>query len=356
MSTPDSATPAPEPLPAAPKPVDDPTPAGTPAPAAEAASAVAAEPAAAPVVPAPPPLTVALIGKVSCAGIGVAQALLDAGLKVRVLCANAEDESLVRNLKVPVNAPERPLQAVLGSEADVATLANLFTGANAAAYLSPVGLNGREWRPDAHLKDLAGILEQCSASKVPKFVYLSAIGAMTDAPARCLREAFEAERRVTASHLTEFVLRAGPLMGPGDDLMSRVAQVTQSGSPCMGLWSYGDTQIQPLHAYDLGRCILRCISGQPEPLRSGTYTVAGGETLEYRELFDRALARKKRLKLKFHAPFFALKLAGMFAGPEFQERLELLTAPFCADHNDVAKLLGSVSSLRGLDQTLDECA
>lgn len=301
----------------------------------------------------PPPATVALLGPLPFPVLTVAQALLDAGHAVRVLCATDAESLLVRERLKGDGAT-----AVDGDLSHPEALDRLLDGARAAAFLDPVTPYGRLWKARAgkHLDDLKNLIARSEAGSVRDLVYLSSIAADAKSPAPCLREAAEAEQTIAGSRLMDYVLRAGPLVGAGDGFVERMVAQAQSGSPLAVVRGYGDLTLQPLHAADLGRCVARCVSKAPQELRTGVYAIAGEETLTELELFDRILGRLKRFKLKLHLPLFVARIQANAGGPESAaaERSGLLAAAFATERNDVKRLLGPGAKLTGLEAAIGE--
>ncbi|MCZ7644523.1 MAG: hypothetical protein M5U26_04435 [Planctomycetota bacterium] len=285
---------------------------------------------------------------------GVGQALLDRGFAVRVLALDAETEAAARGLKADAGA----LAIQTGSLERDEDLARLCEGLKGLAYLSPVGLTGRAWRPESHLEDLKRLLAAAEDRKVERFAYLSTLAADPAAQVRCLREAAEGEKLVHASRVADYMFRSAPLMGPGDDLVAGKLKAARGGGPLMFVWGYSGTTLQPLHVEDLGRCLARAFTKHMDDLQPGVYALAGQETVTELELTDMLLAHERLFKLKLHAPLFMLRMARSLraGGPAFWDRIALLSAAFFTDRNDAPRILGPQSRMKGLPQTFRELA
>lgn len=310
--------------------------------------------------------TVAIVGEPILAVPGLVRSLLENGINVRVLCPDAATELEFLGLKPVAPAGGAPggalpaLEPVRGSIENRPDLEKLFKDVDGAAYLSPVGLQGRAWRPENHLADLKLVIETAEEAHVAQLAYLSTIAADPKSEAPSLREAAEAEKLLESSRIADFIFRAGPLMGRGDGLVTRTVEDATCASPFLWLWGYGDTMVQPIHSSDLGRCITRCFLKRPESLKPGVYSVAGKESISLLELTDRALEKKGRFKIKFHIPFFVLRLVMLVGGGgrnspgNLGERMRLLLESFTTDRNDAPRLLGPTQTLTGLAKTQDE--
>jgi len=181
-----------------------------PSPAPEAVPAPREEPARSD--PATSVL-VALIGE-RRACRGAARALANQGARVRVLCADREEIDAIRSglrdgtgaLSDQQLALVTPILGRLESDTD---LGHLLDGATGVALLSPVGSEGRTWRPATHAEDVRSVLESVSNRRISRLVYLSSVNASLKLPIRCLREAAEAEKLIEKAGCLDFLLQIG---------------------------------------------------------------------------------------------------------------------------------------------------
>jgi NADH dehydrogenase len=276
---------------------------------------------------------------------GVAAVLREQGFALRVLCGDASEAEALRDAVRPPGGAGLEPAIVGGAPSEPEALEELLRGARGAVLLSPVDLHGRLWRPGSHLEDVRRVIERAEAAGVQRLVYLSAPGANPKALARCLREAAEAEQLGLRSRLIEYSLRASPLLGGGEDVISWAAARAARPLPFMLVWGYGDTRIRPLHLRDLGACVARCLTVAPAALAPGAYDVGGDRALTVLELLDGELARRRRFKIKVHVPLFLLRLAASLApgrkdGADFAEKVNLALSSPCAEVNDLGRLLG----------------
>lgn len=288
---------------------------------------------------------------------GLLRALAPSEAQVRVLCP---DEAAAREVLAAGQAGATDVKAVQGSPDAPEVLDQLLAGARSVAFLSPVGLSGRSWRPQTHIADLKRVFECAAAHGVARFLYLSSPAASSKARAACLREAEQAEKLVSAAPLTDYCLRAAPVVGRGDPLLRSIARQAARPGPLAVVWGYADTTLQPIHVDDLGLCLARLVAGAG-PLKPGTYCVAGPDTVTVMDLLDRAAALRGRHKVKIHIPLFILGLVALvrtLCGPKraarFRERVLLLSAGFQADKNDWPALCGPAQKPRPLREAEQE--
>lgn len=315
---------------------------------------LAAAPASPPARPAP---VVAVVGEPELAVPGVVRALLDLGMRVRVLCADeTEARAALSTRPATPESESGVLEIVRGTPDAPLDLEKLCSGADGLALLGPVDLSGRVWRPNTHLDDVQRCLAAVDAAKVKRVAYLSTLCANHQSKVRCLREAGEAEKLIQKAHPKSYVFRSGPLAGCRDRLVSPLAKEVRTGKPWMVVWGYGGTLVQPIAPLDAGRCLARAFVEAPQELQPGGYSLAGLEMLTLLELAEHMLARQGRFKLNIHIPLFVLRLAKRATGKNgyFGERVDLLAENFATEHNDAPRLLGPQGRLKDLSSIQNE--
>ena len=295
---------------------------------------------------------VAWVGEVSEPSCVAMKTLAGMGLKLRVLCLTEADEKLVRTV---------PQVEVIKGAWGEPILQQLCSGAAAVVLFTPVGVQGRLWRSDTHVEDVKSVLQAAEKNELKQIVYLSTLAVCEKSGIECLEAALKAEGLVEGSKMVHYVFRAGPIMGPGDGLISEAVEISKRSSPFMVLWGYGDTKVQPIHAEDLGLCIGRTFVKEPDELRPMIYHLGGKDMLTVLDLLDstyeQANPSKWLPKMKIHIPIFVLKWASIFNSgksgnlPSYMERVNLLSAVFIEEKNDTPKLLGSVEKMKSYLQT-----
>jgi NADH dehydrogenase len=321
--------PDPEPVPAPEPAVPDPTPAQQPA---------------AETPPAEPPRVIAVLGEIQFAGAALAGILQSKGFAVRVLCPDDRAAAAL---------PPGTVDVVRGNLDSPDAIEQALRGAYGAAFLSPITLKGRMYRAAEHLEDVRRVVEAVRKVDLKCFVYHSSVSAHPNSPTRALSQAAEAEGVVSSLKCHVFRLRTSMLMGKGDGFLSELVEAAQGPALFMGIWGYGGTMVQPVHVNDMASCIARLF--EDPDIASSVVNVAGPELTTPLELIDSVLQRLGRVKLKFHAPLFILKLlTSMGSSAEFKEKVNLLLEAFYTDQNDSVKLLGSARKLVTPRQSQEE--
>ncbi|MFH0938755.1 MAG: NAD(P)H-binding protein [Planctomycetota bacterium] len=309
-----------------------------------------------PVAPPESRRKVAVVGEILFSGIALARELLDRGISVRALCPNEAVEQAVRQNVTQSSDPAAPTIEVIRGDLDSPqAVAAVVTGAYGVVFLSPITLTGRADRAETHVEDVRRVVNAAQNTAVRKLVYHSALGAHPKSASSALRAAAEAEMLVQMCQCEDFCVRTGLLMGPHDGFLTDILRKARVSSLFMGIMGYGGTVLQPLHVRDMARCCVSFFLPHEENIQPGIYCLAGPETITVLDLVDMTLARVGRVKLKFHAPLFVLKLLTLICkGGAFEERVNLLFDVFCTEHNDAMKLLGADQKLLTVLQTQKE--
>ena len=308
------------------------------------------------VKPEDPPRKIAVLGEIPFSGRALTRNLLSQGYSVQVLCPDSAVEAALADLRAN-DTKMATLETVRGSLESAETVNAMLKNVYGAVFLSPITMAGRIYRPESHLEDVRRVTESAEKNAIRKLVYHSALGAHPKSSSRALREAAEAEERMHASRFQDFRVRTGPLMGSGDGFLSEIINTMRGASPIMSILGYGSTVVQPLHVDDMARCMTRIFNDSEEELAPGIYNLAGPEITTILDLVDLAGARLNRVKLRFHAPLFALQLAAssVKAGDAgFKERIGLLFDTFFTEQNDALKLIGMTQKLTTAQQAQDE--
>jgi len=172
-----------------------------------------------------------------------------------------------------------------------------------------------------------------------------------------MREAAQAETLFQNGRCEDYCIRTAPLMGAGDQFLTRFMENAKKASPFMLVDGYGSTQLQPLHVKDLAVCVARIFRDQLSEMPPNTYHLAGPETTTVLELQDQALDRAGRFKFKFHFPLSLMRLAALVQpGSRFEERLNLLYDLFFTDKNDAPRMAGPGFKARTAKQAQEEIA
>ena len=161
--------------------------------------------------------------------------------------------------------------------------------------------------------DGAGRLARLAAEGgVERLVQISGIGSDPDDADPYIRARARGERAVKAAFPAATVVRPGPLAGPGDALVSGLADLVRR-SPVVPLFGDGSTRVQPIRREDAGRAVANALLRDDAAGR--TYEIAGPEVVSYRALIERIEAALGRNRLKLPIPFALWHLAARLMAP-----------------------------------------
>lgn len=126
------------------------------------------------------------------------------------------------------------------------------------------------------------LLEEARRAGVPRFVYVSSLGADRGSSAYHLskRAAEELVRGFGGSWL---ILRPGNVYGPGDEVISTLLEMVRT-LPAVPTVGRGDQPFQPIWADDLAECLVAALE-RSEPARVAL-DLAGSETTSTADLLD----------------------------------------------------------------------
>lgn len=281
-------------------------------------------------------------------GREVISRLLRKGFRVRALVRRQEGGPLPAGVEV--------------RRADLAaakTLEEVCDGCYGLLHLSRGFLAPAATLKALHVSGTRALVRQAERSAVRRFVYLSELGLpeVTEEkdkpPGVYFKCKYEAEKLVEAARLESYILRTSWVYGPGDCYLERVARRLRQRLPFLGMVASGGNLVQPIHLDDLVSAL--CAPLQNKELATGTYRVAGPETLPLLRVIERVQRVLGRNKVRLHLPGFLAVLLSPLLGALFpavfsREALRLWMSDSCAAKSDTHRLLGR--SARALEEGL----
>ncbi len=236
-----------------------------------------------------------------------------------------------------------------GLPTDPSFLRRAFQGCGAAVYLAGTTREARSgdfWR--AHVAGVEACLEAARRAGVNHFVLFGSLGAQSHgARPELTNEYFrtkrEGERRVAASRIPALVFRPGYIIGPGDRMVSVLADDARAGQ--VALRGDGSYRLQPLALSDAVRAAAEGLARGV----TGTFDLVGPETVTCREFLDRLFAALRRRGLLASAPKIRrVPLQGR--GGLSPEERDILTCDEVGDPRPLVRLAGPLAPL---DDALD---
>lgn len=224
--------------------------------------------------------TICVLGGTGFVGRHIAGHLANTPVKMRILTRNRE-----RNRQL---LPIPNLQLIEAEVYDEEALAEQFAGCQAVINLVGV-LNeggGSEHRfDDAHVKLPRHIIAACRTAGVDRLLHMSALGASPDALSRYQQTKADGERLVMEAHGEELavtVFRPSVIFGPGDNFLSRFAQMLRL-SPVLPLPT-PRMRLKPVYVGDVAKAFVQSL--EDETTFGRRYQLCGPKIFTLRELVD----------------------------------------------------------------------
>lgn len=245
-------------------------------------------------------MTVTVLGGGGFVGRYVCEALLKAGVRLRVAQRDPRRAYFLQPLgqvgqvglvRADMRKPETIDRAVEGSAA-VINLVGAFSGDLRAIHGTGAGRAAKAAR----------------ATGAGAFVQVSAIGADADSPSYYGQTKAEGEAAVRSAFPSATIIRPSVLFGPEDDFTNRFARLAQF--PILPIVA-PRTRLQPLHVRDLGNAVAMAAL---EPKRFGgkTFELGGPEAMTMRQLVERIAALAGQSPSIVELPDFAAAAIAAF--------------------------------------------
>ena len=150
-----------------------------------------------------------------------------------------------------------------------------------------------------HRQGTANVAAAAKESGVGQLIYVSAMGATSDASYPYLHSKRNAELEVINSGLEYTILRPSVIFGAGDEFMNALAGLVRLG-PLTPVIGGGRNRLQPVAADDAARCIAMSVGNSM--VKGRTINLGGPDRLSYNALVDevaRAMGKRRR---RIHLP------------------------------------------------------
>ena len=177
------------------------------------------------------------------------------------------------------------LEVALTSLADLRGVRAAMVGVDRVIHLASAAADGP--RGDLYATDVAGtenVVQAAADASVRQIVFLSHLGASRASAYPLLRAKALAEEHIRNSGLPHLILRCGPIFGPGDRFLTRLAMMLAASPVVLPIPGEGAVQLHPLWLEDLVTA-LQWLLDDPEA-KLGTHEVGGPEHLSLRRVID----------------------------------------------------------------------
>jgi uncharacterized protein YbjT (DUF2867 family) len=194
-------------------------------------------------------LRVAIVGGTGFVGSHLVPQVLKAGHEVRVVG---------RGVRPPALPPD--LTPTHGDVVSGDGLEAAFQSADVVVNLvAVIRERGLQTFDAVNAQGTANVADAAARAGVKRLVQLSAIGADPDPNFPYLISKWRGEQAVIASSLEWVIIRSSTIFGKGDGFFTLLARAISLPAPFLLIPGDGAAVFQPIHADDVGRCLLAAI-------------------------------------------------------------------------------------------------
>ena len=248
-------------------------------------------------------MKVLVTGGTGVVGTAAVTALLARGHTVRLLSRNAAEDAA----QWPEGVEARP-----GSVAEADDVRGAADGCDAVLHCAGIV---DESPPDVTFEkvNVGGtrlLVAEAERAGVPHFVYVSSLGAdRGESPYH--QSKLEGERIAKGFSRRWVICRPGNVYGPGDEVISLMMRLVRT-LPAVPVIGGGDQPFQPLWVEDLAPALAEAC--EREDLAGRTLEMAGGETTNQKDLFERIARVTGRNPVHVPLPGAIASLGSKLAG------------------------------------------
>lgn len=217
-----------------------------------------------------------------------------------LLDALVEEEHRVRALvRKPAQTDEVDgpnVEAYLGDVTDTGSLEGAAEGVDQVVHLAAVIRPPSRYEP-VNVGGTRNLVDAAVTADVDRFVHMSIVGADPEADHPYPRTRGQAEEIVEASGLDATIVRSSLVYGPGDHVVSTIAELSQG--PVTPIPGDGSTRIQPIHVDDVVDVLTRVVD---DPPTARTIELGGPDVVTYKELVQNVVDRVNPRSRVHHVP------------------------------------------------------
>ena len=236
-------------------------------------------------------MLVLVTGATGFLGQRVVRELIARRHQVRCLIHSPGKERVFDNRTVEVHygsvLSRESLRLALGDVQSVVHLVGIIRPTRAASF------------DRMHREGTANVVSAAVESGAREFIYVSAMGAMSNPAYPYFHSKYQAELQVTNAGINFTILRPSVVFGEGDEFLTALAALLRLG-PVTPVIGTGRNRMQPISADDVASSIAHSVGDST--LKGKTINLGGPDRLSYNDLLDEvALAMGKRCR-RFHIP------------------------------------------------------
>lgn len=159
--------------------------------------------------------------------------------------------------QLPTDVTFSIMSASLG---DVSALRQAIQGVTVVIHLAREEDGVQERSPVNHVQGTKNLVEAAQKAGVPRFIYLSRLGATPASAYPIFRTRGEAEILVAESGLDHTALRSAVIYGPDDVFTTRLVMLAKMCPLLLPIPEAGMSRFQPVWVEDLARCIVASVA------------------------------------------------------------------------------------------------
>lgn len=232
------------------------------------------------------------------------------------------------------------VQVVRGNVNDPAALEAACAGCDAVVHLvAIIRERGKATFQAINHQGTRNVLAAARKAGVQRFVHMSAIGAQDNPRFPYLRGKWQGEQAVVQSGIPYVILRASIVFGPGDEFVTRLADLVLR-LPIVPIIGAGGNKFQPIHAQDVAECVSHALAR--EALTGQTVEIGGPEHLTYDQVVDVIMETLGKRRRKLHLPL-ALMRPLVWAGERIVPNFPVTTPQLAMISLDNVTALDSVA-------------
>ena len=268
------------------------------------------------------------------------------GGNIRRALADRPLRLLVRDRAQHAALATGDVEVVGGDVTKAETLRGAMDGCEAVIHLVAIIAETGGATFDGVIRDgTEHVVAEAVRAGVPRFIHMSAMGAMHDPRYGYLEAKWQAEQAVKGAGLAWTIFRPSVVFGPGDEFITTLAGLVRA-APVIPVVGDGQSKFQPVSVGEVAEAFRRAVD---DPAMVGnTYELGGGKVYAYEEMLDVIAAKLGKRKRKVHVPVglmmpvvkLSKPLPRVLRPPVTEEQLKMLALDNCTDHSATADLIG----------------
>jgi NADH dehydrogenase len=249
--------------------------------------------------------TITVFGGSGYVGSHLVQRLANQGWRVRVAVRRPHEAPQLRTM-----GDVGQVQIVQANVRDAASVNAAAQGADVVVNLVGLTLQaGKQKFRAVHAAGAGNVARGAAAAGAKKMIHLSALGADKDGTSAFAQTKAAGEDEVREAYPDATLVRPGPIFGPDDRFIARLANVIRL-TPVVPMIGMGATKFQPIHINDVVDALMAMIGS--DEAAGKIYELGGPDVLSLAEIKKMIAAEQDRPRLFVPWPFALAKINGFF--------------------------------------------